>query len=243
MWGRKTVAVIFPTYKEKKSIFESIREFDSTGYVDEIVVVNNNAEEGTDEEVKKTRAKLIYETKQGYGNAIRTGINNTKADLIIISEPDGTFVGNDVLKLLAYSDNFDTVFGSRTHVHLIDKDSEMTLIRRIMDFLVGKFINLIFFSSRLTDVGCTLRLTDRKGWKQVASECKSEGAMFATEWLLVAVKNKVKFIEIPINFRKRVGKSSLTASFRDQAKWGILIFLYVIKVWIFSKLNIKLYGR
>jgi len=241
MWGRKTVAVIFPTYREKKSIFESIREFDSTGYVDEIIVVNNNAEEGTDEEVKKTRAKLIYETKQGYGNAIRTGIKNTRADLIIISEPDGTFVGNDVLKLLAYSDNFDTVFGSRTHVHLIDKDSEMTLIRRVMDFLVGKFINLIFACSRLTDVGCTLRLTNRKGWKQVASECKSDGAMFATEWLLVAAKNKVRFIEVPINFRKRVGTSSLTSSFRDQAKWGVLIFLYVIKVWIYSKLGKKLY--
>ncbi len=83
MWNRKTVALILPTYREKKSIFDSIQEFDSTGYIDEIIVVDNNAEEGTEDEVRKTRAKLIKESKQGYGIAIKTGIKNTKADLIV----------------------------------------------------------------------------------------------------------------------------------------------------------------
>lgn len=242
MWGRKTVAVIFPTYREKKSIFNSIQEFDSTGYVDEIIVVDNNAEEGTEEEVKKTRAKLIKETKQGYGQAIRTGMSQTKADLLIIAEPDGTFNGKDVLKLLAYSDNFDTVFGSRTHVPLIQKRSEMTFARRILDVLLGKLISLLFLCPPLTDVGCTLRITNQKGWQKVASECKSNGPMFATEWLLVAAKNKVNFIEIPINFRSRIGKSTLTATFNNQAVWGIRIFFYIWKVWIYHCFNKKIHA-
>lgn len=109
--------------------------------------------------------------------------------------------------------------------------------------MLGKFINLLFVgSSRLTDVGCTLRLTSRKGWKKIASECQSDGAIFATEWLLVAAKNRVKFIEIPIHFKARVGRSSLTATFFDQAKWGILIFLYIWKVWIYKLMNKKLYS-
>lgn len=241
MWKRKTVSVIMPTYREKDSLFDSIQEFDSTGYVDEIIIVDNNAEEGTESEVKKTRARLIKEPIQGYGKAIRTGIESTKADLLIIAEPDGTFDGKDVVKFLAFSDDFDSVFGSRTHVPLIESGSEMTFFRRILDVIFGKLISLLFLSFPLTDVGCTLRLTNRKGWKQVAKECKSNGAMFATQWLLVAAKNKVRYIEIPINFRARVGKSSLTATFLHQAYWGTRIFLYIWIVWIYKLLDKKLY--
>lgn len=243
MWKKQTVAVIFPTYREKDSIFDAIEEFDSSGYVDEIIVVDNNAQEGTEEEVKKTRAKLVKEKRQGYGRAIRTGIEHTKADLLIIAEPDGTFDGRDVTKLLAYSDDFDTVFGTRTHVSLIEDKSEMTFLRRILDYVYGRLINVLFMTSaRLTDVGCTLRLTNRKGWNKVKSECKSNGSIFATEWELVAAKNKVRFIEIPINFRARVGISSVTDKFYKQAKWAIIMFFYIWKVWFYSKLGKKLYS-
>lgn len=241
MWGKQTVSVIFPTYREKKSIFDAIQEFYSSGLVDEIIVVDNNAEKGTEAEVKKTRAKLIKEPRQGYGRAIRTGIENTKADLLIIAEPDGTFDGKDVVKLLAYSDNFDTVFGSRTHVPLIHKHSEMSFLRRIVDVLWGKMIGVLFLSPPFTDVGCTLRLTNRNGWRKVVKECKSDGSLFATEWQLVAAKNKVNFIEIPIHFRGRVGKSSVSDTFKKQAKWGIIMFFYIWKVWIYKLLNRKLY--
>lgn len=240
MWKRKTVAVIFPTYREKRSIKDAILDFDSTGYVDEIIVVDNNAEEGTEEEVKKTRARLVKEKRQGYGIAIQTGIKATKADLLIIAEPDGTFDAKDVLKLLSYSDDFDMVFGSRTHVSLIHSGSEMHFLRRILDVLLGKLICVLFLTSTLTDVGCTFRLTSRKGWRKIVSECKARAAIFATEWLLIAVKNKVRFIEVPINFKTRVGKSSLTANFFSQAKWGIIIFFYIWKVWVYSLFDEKL---
>ena len=103
MWKDKIVSVIFPTYNEKDSIQEAIQDFFSSGYVDEIIVVNNNAAPGTSQEVAKTKAKEVFEQKQGYGFAIRRGFEEAKGDIIIISEPDGTFVGRDVIKLLAYS--------------------------------------------------------------------------------------------------------------------------------------------
>lgn len=242
MWGKKTVAVIFPTYREKRSIFDAIQEFGSTGYVDEIIVVDNNAEEGTQAEVKRTRAKLIKEPRQGYGRAIRTGIQNTKADLIITAEPDGTFDGRDVTKLLAYSDDFDTVFGSRTYGPLIERNSEMTTTRKLFDVFLGKMISVLFGTSRMTDVGCSLRLTNRKGWNKVKSECRSNGSIFATEWQLIAAKNKVNYVEVPTNFKARVGVSSVTNTLCKQAKWGIVMFFYMWKVWIWQKLGWKLYS-
>ena len=65
MWKGKKVSVIFPTYNEKDSIKDAINDFFKYGYVDEIVVVNNNAAAGTSEEVKKTRAIEVFEIRQG----------------------------------------------------------------------------------------------------------------------------------------------------------------------------------
>lgn len=234
MWHGKKVSVIFPTYREKKSIKSAILEFFSTGYVDEIIIVDNNAEEGTASEVKKTKAKLVVETKQGYGAAIRRGIKETKANLLIIAEPDGTFDGRDVVKLLAYSDDFEMVFGSRTFQPLIQSGSAMHLVRRLLDVMCGKIISLLYLSPPVTDIGCTLRLTSKDAWKKIAKNTKSDSALFATEWILEACQRKVRFIQIPVNFRQRVGRSTYTGTFIKQAVWGTIIFLYIFKKRLFK---------
>ena len=57
MYNGKLVSVVFATYREKNSVREVIEDFfNATPFVDEIVVVNNNAEPGTVEEVQKTKA-------------------------------------------------------------------------------------------------------------------------------------------------------------------------------------------
>lgn len=234
MWKHKKVTVVFPTYKEKKSVRRAIEEFDSSGFVDEIIVVDNNAEDGTAAEVAKTRAKFIKEEKQGYGHAIRKGLSSTNSDLIIVAEPDGSFDGRDVVKLLAYSDDFEMVFGSRTHLSLVHKGSDMTYIKRILDVLLAKIVTYLYACSPLTDLGCTLRLTSKKTWEKISKECNSADGIFATEWVLVAAKRKVNFIEIPINFRSRVGISPVSGTFKKKAWWGIRKFYYVWKIWLLT---------
>lgn len=238
MWNKKRVAVVLPTYREKLSINNSIKSFFSTGFVDEIIVVDNNAEDGTSQEVQKTNAKLIKEKKQGYGYAIRKGLNSTIADLIIVAEPDGSFDGRDVVKLLAYSDDFETVFGSRTHVPLVQKGSDMTLYKRIGDVLLGKLVTFLFLCSPLTDLGCTLRITTKKAWKRVEAESQAVDGLFATEWVLSAAKNKVKFMEIPINYKARVGKSLFVSKqFTKGTWWGIRKFVCIWKFWITAQIE------
>lgn len=242
MWGKKTVAVIFPTYKERNSVKKAIEEFDYRGFVDEIIVVDNNAEAGTTQEVGKTRAKLVKETKQGYGHAIRKGIEIAKSDLLIIAEPDGSFSGKDVVKLLSYSDDFDMVFGSRTHRPFYEKNSDMTLIKRIGDVMLGKLANLLFLRYPITDLGCTLRLTSKKTWKQISAECQSADGLLATEWVLVAMKNNIKYVEVPINFRARVGKSVVSGTLSKKLLWGLRKFVCIWKVWFAKLFDQKLYS-
>ncbi len=107
------------TYAERDSIRAVIEGFFATGLVDEVLVVDNNAQEGTAEEVRKTRARLVHEPQQGYGHATRRGLLEARGELIVLAEPDGTFLPEDILKLLVYSGECDVVFGTRTTRELI----------------------------------------------------------------------------------------------------------------------------
>ena len=114
MWHEKTVTVVLMTYAEKDSIRQVIDDFYATGLVDEVLVINNNAEPGTTEEVERTDARQVLEAKQGYGHAIRRGLHEADSDLVVLAEPDGTFLAKDIVKLLAYSEEVDAVLGTRT---------------------------------------------------------------------------------------------------------------------------------
>ena len=98
MYQGKKVTVILPTYNEKDSIRKVIQDFEATLIVDEILVINNNAAEGTSEEVAPTSAIEILETRQGYGSAIRRGFKEATGDLIVVCEPDDTFLASDIFK-------------------------------------------------------------------------------------------------------------------------------------------------
>ena len=126
MWKDKTVSVVLMTYAERDSIREVIEGFSDLGVVDEVLVVNNNAQEGTTEEVAMTEAREVFESRQGYGHAIQRGLREATGDLVALVEPDGTFLPSDLLKLLAYSDECDMVFGTRTTRELIWAGSNWT---------------------------------------------------------------------------------------------------------------------
>ena len=75
-------------------LIKAIEDYFATGFVDEVVVVNNNAEEGTNEEVKKTKARLVHEQKQGYGYGYQRGIREATGDQEVPVAPCGSFLRN-----------------------------------------------------------------------------------------------------------------------------------------------------
>ena len=87
-WKDKEISLILPTFNEKNSIRKVIDNFSKLELFKEILVINNNAMEGTSEEINKTNAIEIFEKKQGYGSAILRGFYESKGDLIVVCEPD-----------------------------------------------------------------------------------------------------------------------------------------------------------
>jgi len=229
MWHGRTVSVIFPTYNERDSIRESIEEYLATGVVDEVLIVNNNAAPGTSEEVAKTAAREVFETKQGYGHAIRRGFREATGDYLIVSEPDGTFLGRDILKLLAYADDFDVVYGSRTARMFIWRGANMGLFLRWGNWAVAKFMEFLFNSTNLTDVGCTTRLIQRSALQQIQPYFTIGGSSFGPEMMLLTLLAGQKVIQIPVNYLPRVGESSVTGDFKKTVALGTTMILLVLR--------------
>ena len=109
MWNGEIVSVVLPTYREKNSIRECVLRFLELNIVDELIVVDNNAEFGTRDKIEDLAISILTETTQGYGAALKLGMKQAKGGLIILCEPDGTFYPEDIYKLLEYSKDCDAV--------------------------------------------------------------------------------------------------------------------------------------
>lgn len=229
MWRGQKIAVIFPTYNEKDSIRAATLDYLRTGLVDEVIVVNNNAAPGTSEEVAGTGAREIFEAKQGYGYALLRGIDESDADLIILSEPDGTFSGHDVMKLLAYSEDVPVVFGTRTSREFIWDGANMGRFLRWGNWAVAKMTEVLFNTTMLTDMGCTHRLFRREALQWIRPHLTIGGSHFGPQLLMEVVAHGIPFVEIPVNYRQRIGESSVTGSFWKAFKLGMRMIGLVLE--------------
>lgn len=210
MWNGKRVSVVLMTYAERDSIRRVIEGFFATGLVDEVLAIDNNAQPGTAEEVRQTRARLIHEPRQGYGHATRRGLMEASGELIVLAEPDGTFLAQDILKLLVYSEECDVVFGTRTTRELIWAGANMAPFLRWGNWAVAKLIEALYNTSHLSDVGCTYRLLRADTARAVAAAMSVGGNHAGVEVMLLTISSGARFVEVPVNYLPRVGKSSVT---------------------------------
>ena len=130
--------------------------------VDEVVVVDNNSRDRTAAEAGATqRARRLGDAAGLRVSRCGAACSEARGDIIILAEPDGTFIGRDVLKLLAYADDFDMVCGTRTTRELIWDQANMGWFLRVGNWTVAKLLQVLYGGPSLSDCGCTLRLTHR----------------------------------------------------------------------------------
>ncbi|MGA7397609.1 MAG: glycosyltransferase family 2 protein [Solirubrobacterales bacterium] len=228
MWSGETVSVVLMTYNEKDSIRRVINDFFETGVVDEVLVVNNNAAAGTAEEVEQTEARQVFESKQGYGHAVRRGLTDATGDLIVLAEPDGTFLAKDVIKLLAYSADCDVVLGTRTTREMIWDGANMGWFLKWGNWAVAKMVEVMFNTSHLSDVGCTYRLMRKDTARWMADNMSVGGSHAGPEMMLLAIKSDRRIVEVPVNYLPRVGTSSVTGHPVQAVILGLTMIRFII---------------
>jgi len=235
MWLNQTVSVALPTYNERDSIRGCIEGFLATGVVDEVVVCNNNAAAGTSEEVARTSAREVFETRQGYGFSCRRALLESRGDLVVLCEPDGSFEPADIFKLLAYSADYDVVMGSRTNSEFIWSGAKMGFLLKWGNWVVAKYLELVFNTTSLTDVGCTMRLVKRRVLDVIGPRFTVGRSHFGPEMTLLCLQAGARVGEIPLNYKPRVGTSmgtpTLASAFWVGVRMIALITAFRLRSW------------
>lgn len=225
---KQKISLILPTYNEKDSIRKVIKDFEALKVIDEIIVINNNAVEGTSKQVANTSAIEIFESVPGYGSAIQRGFKEATGDLIFVCEPDDTFVASDVHKFLAYIDDVDVVYGSRTVKNFIGKGANMGHFLKTGNWFVAKMMQVLYRTSSLSDVGCTFRLIKRPALKKIQGDFRVKSGFFGPEMMLLTRRFDLPFVQIPIKYQARVGESSYTGDFKKAFKLGMQMIWFII---------------
>ncbi len=188
MHGSKTVQCVLPAYNEEGYIRPAVEDFLISGVVDEVIVVDNNSRDRTAEEaVGRGRASCARRSRV---TATRCGAACAKRRATSSSWPNPTArsSGRDVLKLLAYADDFDMVCGTRTTRELIWEQANMGWFLRIGNWVVAKLMQVLYGGPSLSDCGCTLRLTHRAALEQIQDDLTVGGSHFLPEMVILGLK-------------------------------------------------------
>ncbi len=228
MWQGLRVSLVLPTYNEKESIRRVIRDFEALRVLDEIIVVNNNAAPGTSEEVALTSAREVHEPAQGYGSAIRRGFREATGDLVAVCEPDDTFLAADLFKFLVYSRDVDVVYGSRTVTHFIWAGANMGRFLKWGNWATAKLLEVLFNTNSLSDIGCTYRLIRGDALRRLEPHFRVSSNFFGPEMMVLGYRHRLSSVQIPVHYKERVGRSSVTGDLAKAFKLGIQMIILVM---------------
>lgn len=229
MYKGKKVSLVFPAYNEDENIGAAIKDFQSVKLVDEIIVVDNNSRDKTSRIAKKAGAKVVLETNQGYGFALRRGLKEARGDLIVLCEPDATFSAEDLPKLLSLTDEYDLVMGTRTNIQYIRNGANMGHFLRFGNKSVAKFMQLLYGIPNLSDCGCTFRVFHKPILKRINPYFNVGSSHFLPESVILTKLAGGKIIEIPVHYGKRIGESKITGSFKKTVKVGLNMLGVILK--------------
>jgi glycosyltransferase involved in cell wall biosynthesis len=229
MWQGQRVSVVFPAYNEEAGIADAVAEFVALEAVDEVLVVDNNSRDQTAARAWAAGARVVRESRQGYGFALRRGLAEASGEYVVLAEPDGTFMAKDVLKLLAYADDFDVVLGTRTTRELIWHGANMGWRLRWGNWLVAKLLQVLFGGPSLSDCGCTLRLIRRSAAERLLPRFTVGASHFLPEMVCLALLHGLRLVEVPVNYRRRVGESKITGSMPTALKVGARMVRLILR--------------
>ncbi|HMU42591.1 MAG TPA: glycosyltransferase family 2 protein [Ignavibacteriaceae bacterium] len=226
----KNIFVIIPAYNEEKSIGLVVREIPKH-IVSEIIVVNNNSTDATDEQAKLAGAKVLFESYRGYGAACLKGIEylkNKNCDIVVFMDGDLSDYPEELNLLInpILQNNFDFVVGSR----ILGKREKGSLPfqSRFGSVVAGLLINL-FWKIKYTDLG-PFRAIKFEKLLQLNMNDKWYG--WTVQMQVRAAKQKLKIIEVPVSYRKRIGKSKVTGTFKGTIMASIIILKTIFKEFI-----------
>jgi len=228
------ISVIIPAYNEEQSIGTVVKEIPPI--VNEIVVVNNNSTDKTAEAAKLAGATVLFEEYQGYGAACLKGIEYLKTknpDIVVFIDGDFSDYPEELEMLIEpiIKEDYDFVLGSR--VMGLREKGALPFQSRIGSIVAG-FLMKMFWKIKYTDLGPFRAI---KFDKLLRLEMEDKWYGWTIEMQIKAAYKKYKIKELPVKYRKRIGKSKVTGTLKGTVMASTIIISTIFKFAL--KLNIR----
>ena len=224
---RPIISVIIPAFNEEKSIGKVISDIPKD-VIQHVIVVNNASTDNTVIEAEKHGAIVLHENRKGYGYACLLGIDKAvelKTEIIVFLDGDYSDFPGEIPKVIApiLEDNRDMVIGSRV---LGQRERGSLTPQQVFgNWLATKLIR-IFYGGKFTDLG-PFRAIKTPSLQQLKMADKTYG--WTIEMQIKALKHKLSYCEVPVNYKKRIGVSKVSGTVKGTILAGIKIISAVFK--------------
>jgi len=206
-----TKSLIIPCFNEALAVKKTLDEIfdvfgDKTDF--EIIAVDDGSSDETlailQEIASQTPVLRLFQNKanKGYGASLKRGISEAQSEIIVITDADGTYPASSIPQLLNELKNCDMAIGAR-----IGSKVEVPLIRRPAKWLLLLYARWMARAD-IKDLNSGLRCFRRKDAIRFFSLLPDGFSFTSTITLSMHVKG-MRVSYLPINYRKRLGKSSI----------------------------------
>ncbi len=218
------ICVVIPALNEEHSIGKVLSAIPE--WVDEVVVVDNGSTDRTAEVAHSQGARVLTETRRGYGRACQAGIHALDGpDLVVFLDGDYSDYPEEMDKLVEpiLRDEADLVAGSR----VLGRREPGALAPQAQfgNWLACSLIRL-FWGARYTDLGAfrAIRASTLEG---LGMRDPNYGWM--VEMQIKATLQKARVLEVPVRYRKRIGRSKITGTVRGSIAAGTIILFTICR--------------
>ena len=214
------VSVIIPTRNEASAISRVLADLPA-GLVTEVLVVDSNSTDGTAEIAAKMGARVIRESRRGYGRACLTGLANADApEVVVFLDGDYSDRPAELSLLLApiIEGRADITLGSRLGEQRVRGALPWHAV--FGNWLAATLINLLY-GLRISDLG-PFRAARVDVLRELALDEATYG--WAVEMILKGALQGFRIVEVPVSYYPRIGKSKISGTVRGTlgAAWFIL---------------------
>ena len=225
MKNLNNLSLVIPAKEEPNSLPQVLDELEK--YQCKKIIVMEKKDIQTYQSIKNYNCKIIYQTKKGYGNAIREGINEVQTDYLCIFYADGSTDPKYLSEMLdlILSDKYSLIFGTRYEAN--GKSLDDDLITKIGNYFFS-LIGNILFNLNLSDILFTYIVGTKSAFDKLR--------LFSDNYNLcveIPIKSKlmgILYTSLPCIERKRIADKKKVKPF----KVGLEILFFIIKCYFRS---------
>ena len=225
----KDIRVIIPALNEQNAIGHVIEEIPKD-WITEIIVVDNGSTDQTFTIAQELGVIVLKESKRGYGWACLKAIDhlsnsNLKPDVVVFIDADYSDYPSELVKLVdpIINGTADMVIGSR---NLGIKEPGSMMPQQIFGNWLATTLISYLYGTDYTDLG-PFRAIKYDALMQLKMNDKTYG--WTVEMQIKAIKNKLNIQEVAVNYRKRIGISKVSGTFKGTILAGYKIISTIIK--------------